>query len=209
MPLNPVGSDSAEPDGGGVDEAAWRAQNLPATKLEFRWRYASGQIQLYERRLRSLSSFHVGPAVQAWVRSRLEWMQDNRLRQQPEGVLVLTIDPEGDVGMSMESLVAAPVLDEAAFLQDGAFRGDADFTLWAVAGGEACASQPLAHAVDTFTRDLLGAFGVQLRESCWDGGVPQGAELFATCDEFGVISCQGRVGAVVAKLEAAFEKLWS
>ena len=102
IPYNKVGNEKPETiadvaESEGISEEEWRAQNLPASVLEFRWRYTNKTIHLYERRLRSLAAFNVGPAVQAWVRSRLEWVRDNKLYEMPDGVIVLTVDPEGMV----------------------------------------------------------------------------------------------------------------
>lgn len=66
IPFNKVGNakpetiaDVAESEG--ISEEEWRAQNLPASMLEFRWRYTNKTIHLYERRLRSLAAIQCGP----------------------------------------------------------------------------------------------------------------------------------------------------
>ena len=214
MPFNQLGTASAAAQQEQVDEEAWRAKNLPREKLVFRWRYADASIQLYERRLRSLAGFNVGPAVQAWVRSRLEWMQDNRLREQPDGVLELSIDPEGDVGMGMRPLSEPPAFTPGALRwQDGRLAGcELAGSVWLACGGQLHVwPGPLLHAADTFARDLLETLGNQLQE----GPITQaalaaeGAELFVVNDEFGVVACAGTEGPVGRKLSACFAKLWS
>ena len=130
IPYNKVGNAKPESmadiaENEGISEEEWRAQNLPASKLEFRWRYTNKTIHLYERRLRSLGSFNVGPAVQAWVRSRLEWVRDNKLYEMPDGVIVLTIDPEGMVDTQLEELHPAPQFTRAMLDAD-----EVPGTLW-------------------------------------------------------------------------------
>lgn len=210
MPYNAVGEEPKTPEEAKAAEAAWREKNLPARKLEFHWRYANKTIQLYERRLRSLAQFHVGPAVQAWVRSRLEWMQDNKLHEMPNGVLDLSIDPEGDVGLAMRDLSAPAPFGDAQLDRCGGLLRAADVpgTLWVVADGRACAQAPeLVHAADTFTRDLLKTFGYELAIGQAAGSL-DGAQVFAIDDEHGLVACQGHGGEACDKLEACFDKLW-
>ena len=202
IPFNKVGS--AEPQDAeslaareGITEAEWRARNLPSTRLEFRWRYSNKTIQLLERRLRSLAAFNVGPAVQAWVRSRLEWVHDNKFYEMPEGVIVLAIDPEGEVDIQQEPLRAAPVFSN---------MDAAPGTVWHAKDGALYTSSEIRHAADTLVRDLAQTLGFELAD------VPiedDDAELFAVSDEFGVIACTGREGEISTKLAACFAKLWT
>ena len=219
MPYNVVGEPSGEPSEEPSEEAreeAWRASNLPAGELELAWRYAHGELQLYERRIRSLAAYGVGPAVGAWVRSRLEWMVEERLSERPDGVLVLTITPEGDVGMALRDVAEAPALRAESLVwdADGRLAGcEVAGSVWQVAGGEARMRDagglevPRA-AADTFARDVLRTMGIEVRE----GGVSRGdagdGELFVISDEHGVTGCEGASGPAVEKLELCFERLW-
>ena len=199
------------------DEATWRASNLPSSSIEFAWRCAHGELVLFERRVRSLAAFGVGPAVQAWVRERLEWMVDNRLPDNPDGVLVLSIGPEGDVGMSLRDVGEAPTLGEESLFWDAEGRlvgCGAPVSVWQVAGSEARmrdasgGDAPRA-AADTFARDVLATMDIALqgggptRHTAGDAG-----ELFCVSDEHGVIACDGKAGPAVAKLELCFGRLW-
>lgn len=181
----------------GISEEEWRAQNLPATKLVFRWRYTNKTIHLYERRLRSLAAFNVGPAVQAWVRSRLEWVRDNKFYEMPSGVIVLSIDPEGDVDIQQDELGDTPVFTS---------NDSAPGTLWIARDGVIYTDAPALHAADTLVRDLCKTLGYELAEEPID---VDEAEVFAVSDEFGIIACQGKEGPVVQKLTECFEKLWT
>lgn len=213
MPFNIVGEDIEEKAEHEAElEAEWRARNLPTEKLVFRWRYASRKIQLYERRLRSLAHFNVGPAVQAWVRSRLEWMQDNRLYEQPDGVLELTIDPEGDVAMSMHPVTEAPAFSPDQLVWDGdelagcALPG----TVWVVDDAQAHAlPADIRHAADTFTRDLVTTLGRKMDDGPVTRDAVEPAEVFLITDEHGIVPCAGKGGAMTDKLTACFSKLWA
>lgn len=201
MPFNKVGTDAgqdarAAAEREGISEEEWRAQNLPTEKLEFRWRYDNRAIPLFERRLRSLGAFNVGPAVQAWIRSRLEWVRDNRFYDMPEGVIVLSIDPEGVVDIRQEQLPETPARVE----------GTAAGTPWRVEDKVLYVSESPRHAADTFVRDLASTLGWQLsigEES------NEGARPFVVSDEFGIIANPEDDDPVIEKLVECFDKLWT
>ena len=213
MPFNIVGEDIEKKAEEQAElEAEWREKNLPAEKLLFHWRYASRKIQLYERRLRSLAAFNVGPAVQAGVRSRLEWMQDNRLYEQPDGVLELSIDPEGDVAMRMLPVTPAPAFDEGSLSWEGdELAGCAlEGTLWVLREQRAhVVPADIRHAADTFTRDLVTTLGATMDETPVTRGMLDGAEIFVISDEHGIVPCEGHDGTMTGKLSSCFDKLWS
>lgn len=207
MPFNKVGTNEPETladlaEREGITEEEWRARNLPDSKLEFKWRYANKKVPLYERRLRSLREFNVGPAVQAWVRSRLEWVVDNKLYEQPDGVLVLSIDPEGMVEVTQAELPPTPSLS-ASQVEDTEIPG----TLWFAKDGTVfCAEEPRC-AADTFARDLVTTLGYDFEVGKLESS--DDAEVFVIGDEFGIIVCEGATGDVSNKLVECFEKLWS
>lgn len=202
IPFNKVGAQAPDDVGelaqsDGVTEMQWRAKNLPATALEFRWRYTNKTIHLYERRLRSLASFNVGPSVQAWVRSRLEWVRDNRFRDMPQGIIILTIDPDGDVDIRQEPIGEAPVFERGA---------KAPGTLWAAKGNVLYMPVEIKHAADTLVRDLAKTLGFDLVGQSCDRG---DAGVFAVSDEFGIIAREDNKEDAVEKLTACFDKLWT
>lgn len=207
IPYNKVGNSKPETvadvaESEGISEEEWRAQNLPSSKLEFRWRYTNKTIHLYERRLRSLAAFNVGPAVQAWVRSRLEWVRDNKLYEMPDGVIVLTVDPEGMVDVRLEELSPTPQFTRAML-----DASDVPGTLWVAKGDELYTEASSNHAADTFVRDLAKTLGYTLTQDELEFG--ESAEVFAVSDEFGIVPVEGTTGPVVTKLSECFDKLWS
>lgn len=207
IPYNKVGNSKPETvadvaESEGISEEEWRAQNLPSSKLEFRWRYTNKTIHLYERRLRSLAAFNVGPAVQAWIRSRLEWVRDNKLYEMPDGVIVLTVDPEGMVDVRLEELRSTPQFTRAML-----DAGDVPGTLWVAKGDELYTEASSNHAADTFVRDLAKTLGYTLTQDELEFG--KSAEVFAVSDEFGIVPVEGTTGPVVTKLSECFDKLWS
>ena len=216
MPYNEVGTgepesiaDIAEREG--ITEEQWRAENLPHEDLIFRWRYTDGELPLYERRIRSLRAFNIGPAVQAWVRSRLEWTCDNKLRELPDGVLVMKIDTEGLLEIELEPVGLAPAFDHDNLIWcQGTLLTSTHFkTLW-VARGKELTPLPstICHAADTLVRDLAKTLGYEVT----DRPVPKedffDMECFVVADEFGVIPCSDLHGATTHKMMECFNKLW-
>lgn len=202
IPYNKVGTEP--PDDAdelarreGITEAQWREKNLPACALEFRWRYTNRTIHLYERRLRSLASFNVGPSLQAWVRSRLEWVRDTQFSKMPQGIIVLTIDPEGDVDIRQEPIGKTPV-----FRAQGPVPG----TLWAAKGDVLYMPDQVQHAADTLVRDLGKTLGFELAAQA---PAQADAGFFAVSDEYGIIAREDAREAAIDKLITCFDKLWT
>jgi hypothetical protein len=221
MPYNIIGegqTDQADIDRAEMAEREamsleeWSKRNLPSEKITFRWRYDNKSIQLYERRLHSLAKFNVGPAIQAWARSRLEWMRDERLFEMPDGVLVFSIDPEGDIDIQMEPQQPAPVIVDADLVwKDGVLVGaNIPGSIWVVRDGSiSMAPGPIRHAADTLVRDLAQAFHLELSDEPIAEGDIDDAEVFFANDEFGVIPCTGHEGETVDKFVKSFDKLWT
>ena len=197
----PVRDDAAK-------EAEWLANNVPAGGLELRWRYANRNIQLFERHLRSLANYNVGPALRSYLRTRLEWLGDNKVYQQPEGVIVVTIAENGDVDAYLEQASEAPQL---SFGELSSFSG----TVWALVEGKLYCSPEVAAmkgACETFAKDLAttlaSAQGYEFVGAPFAGELPESAEVFAVSDEFGFVGV-ANPAALSAKMQACFDKLWS
>ncbi len=220
MPFNVVGSSDpadidrqkmAEKEAISLEE--WSKNNLPAAKITFRWRYANRTIQLYERRLHSLANFNVGPAIQAWARSRMEWMRDERLYEKPNGVIVFSVDPDADIDIALDDIGEVPSFSEADLewgegdrLQGTSLEG----TVWVIKDGTAipCPSE-VRHAADTLVRDLVKTFGFELVERTIAAADLESAEVFFASDEFGAIPCTGHEGEITDKMVKSFDKLWT
>ena len=222
IPFNLVGAqDDADPANIAREELAareaisleeWSKRNLPDHKITFRWRYDNKKIQLYERRLHSLASFNVGPAIQAWARSRMEWMRDEKLFELPDGVLVFSIDPEADIDIQLEPQREAPAftIDDLEWVGDELDGSDLAGSVWVARGNElSIFPQPIRHAADTLVRDLAQAFGLRIVDAHLTPADLENAEIFHVSDEFGIIGCEGKGGPVTDKMVQSFDKLWS
>ena len=222
IPFNLVGAqDDADPANIAREELAareaisleeWSKRNLPDHKITFRWRYDNKKIQLYERRLHSLASFNVGPAIQAWARSRMEWMRDEKLFELPDGVLVFSIDPEADIDIQLEPQREAPTftIDDLEWVGDELDGSDLAGSVWVARGNElSIFPQPIRHAADTLVRDLAQAFGLRIVDAHLTPADLENAEIFHVSDEFGIIGCEGKGGPVTDKMVQSFDKLWS
>ena len=204
-----------------IDEAElerrWIAENVPAERLELHWRYESGAVQLYDRRLRSLASYGVGPALRSYLRTRLEWFCDNKLYEQPRGIVIVTVETNGDVDMKLGQPVELHVLDESNLVWDGDTLKGASIpgALLVRQGDElmVVSQDGLRDACESFAADLAGTLAKSMGYSVVDRPVTKadlpGAEVFFVNDEQGEQVLQGHDGPLATKLVECFEKLWS
>lgn len=206
----PVRDDAAK-------EAEWLANNVPAERLELRWRYENGIMQLAERRLRSLPAYGVGPALCSYLRTRLEWLCDNKLRLQPSGVAAVTVETNGDVDIQLAGAQAAPELTEADLQwEDGVLTGASTAGALFVHTGDdlvVVGEKPLRGACETFARDLSETLAKSLGYEIADRQITRDdiakAEVALVSDELGLVVLKGHEGAYTQKLTACFDKLWS
>ncbi len=212
-----------------ITEKEWREKNLPAQKLTLRWGYRNGMLQLFNRRVRSLSGYTIGPAISAWITERLGFEIANKFSKKPDGVLEITIDPAGDGQMAMivEDVREPFVLtrdmlydmfqEQKVTFYNGEHDGRDQACLWAVLkDGSVLHFSPSPSAIEKFTADLLETFRVKVNDI--ETGQPFNTEelmerseaFFATSDEFGLIICQDdNDHELLQKLQACFDKLWA
>lgn len=204
-----------------IDEAElerrWLAENVPSERLELHWRYESGAVQLYERRLRSLAAYGVGPALRSYLRTRLEWFCDNKLYAQPRGIVVVTVETNGDVDMKLAEPVAAPKLDESDLVwEDGKLKGaDIDGCLFVRTGDELVilTADSLRDACESFAADLAKTLSKTIGYTVVERPVTKeelpSCEIFFVNEEVGEAAFEGHEGPFVKKLLECFGKLWS
>lgn len=198
-------------------EKEWLASNVPAERLELHWRYESGAVQLYDRRLRSLAAYGVGPALRSYLRTRLEWFCDNKLYAQPRGIVVVIVETNGDVDMKLGDPVAAPALGESNLVfESGQLVGaNVPGALFARKGDKLhiVASDGLRDACESFAADLAKTLAKSLGYVVVDEPFAeddlQGAELLLVNEEFGEVVVEGHDGPFTSRLVECFDKLWS
>lgn len=199
-------------------EAEWLSNNVPSERLELHWRYASSSIQLFERHLRSLPLYGVGPALCSYLRTRLEWFSDNKLRQQTTGLLVVTVETNGDVDVRLDKLPPAYSLSfDDLVWEDGTLLGVNKKGILFVRCGSKVAvfgEQPLRDACESFAFDLVNtlahSFGYEIdRSASLTMSDLNGSEVCFVSDEDGFVVLAGHGGELSDKLSACFDKLWA
>lgn len=198
-------------------EKRWLTENVPSERLELHWRYESGSVQLYDRRLRSLAAYGVGPALRSYLRTRLEWFCDNKLFAQPRGIVVVTVETNGDVDMKLGEPVAATKLGEGNLVwEDGTLKGaDIDGALFVRVGDEVMilSAGNLRDACESFAADLIGVLSKSMGYTVVERPVTKdelpSCELLFVNEELGEIAVDGHDGPFVQKLVECFGKLWS
>jgi hypothetical protein len=165
----------------------------------------------------------------AWLLQRLEWAADNLLDKDAEGVLVLNIDPEKDVLVSLEAVRAKPRLTrEHLVVEEGVVTGiqykDAPIegSVWFEYDGVLHAScEELVTATGTLARDLAQTLGLPVETR--PQRLVDADAAFLISDEFGFIpicdtlatsarSTTGNAGNTSAtatvRMEECFAKMW-
>ena len=182
------------------------------SNIDLRWRLSGGKLPMRERHLRSLLSLGIDGPMQAWVRTRIEYVLENHAAEHPDGAMHLVIAPDGKVTFSVEPLrelpqVGAGDVDVAA----GTVAGISDATVW-LAGEKrlvAAVQNGLVSAIDTTLRDLAATLGYTVEERAVASDDAQGLELFVTTDEHGVVTVEGCSGEQASKFAELLGRLWA
>jgi hypothetical protein len=202
--------------------------------LTLRWRVHEGRIPLRQRHLRALKALNLPDPLTAWLLQRLEWATDSLLNKEEEGVLVLSIDPEKDVVVSLDAVQDKPILtSEHLVIEDGFVTGvrhegaPLEGSVWFEYEGVLHAScEKLTAATGTLVRDLAQTLGLPV-EICPQRGAappaspaPPATAVFFISDEFGFVpihdssvstrpsTIDAQSAPATAQIEKCFAKLW-
>jgi hypothetical protein len=201
--------------------------------LVFRWRVHEGQILLRQRHVRALKTLDLPDPLMAWLLQRLEWAVDSLLGKEEEGVLVLSIDPEKDVAVSLDAVRKKPSLTSEHLVINNGFITGVQYegvllegSVWLERDGVLHAScEELVSAAGTLARDLAQTLGLSV-EVCpqrgadtSDASIPAAA-IFLISDEFGFVPIRDnsvsthsststvQSAPATARIEDCFAKLW-
>ena len=114
-----------------VGSAEMRNFKLGTPALVCRWRLASGRLPLENRHLRALSrrvldDEPVSPQLIAWAKQHVEWTLREGSAENPNGVLMLIVDEEGQAAMTvgpyepLAAMTASGLVDRATAAQQEA-----------------------------------------------------------------------------------------
>ncbi len=210
-----------------VGSAEMRNFKLGTPALVCRWRLASGKLALENRHLRALSrrvldDAPVSPQLIAWAKQHVEWTLRDGSAQNPNGVLMLIIDEEGQAAMTVGPYEGPGALDTEALVaraslarQEAEETGVAPETLWAVRDG--ClvagvdAGQSLSGA-SSLVEDLAKTVGLPLSRQAEliddvASGVAAFDEVFLASDEHGVVCAADACGSVGERLAKDYARL--
>lgn len=188
--------------------------SIPTEVIVVSWRLSRGRLPLTDRHLKALTERGVGSALHAWLKSRLEWSLVNDTIGFADGVLRMTIDPQGDVNIAVLELPSAPESEDLALVRvDGRIEDGRNASVW-VRSGQKVATPTVPSATPrgtrTFVRDLATTLGYTFEERVISEEELESAdEAFLVHDVFGVIELDARGGELVERLEGCFAKLWN
>jgi hypothetical protein len=163
-----------------------------------------------------------------WIGERLEWAVDNLFNKDSEGVLVLRINPENDVTLSLDEVREAPHLTTSDLLVENDVIVGVQYdgepvagTVWLERDGVLCAScDELVSATGTLVRDLAATLGLPVEvlpqrqadatgandetdasdaNDTNDTNDTRGSSAFLISDEFGFVPIWGDVAAGIAE----------
>lgn len=196
------------------------AFELGIPSLICRWRLANGGLPLENRHLRAFSQRGVDPALVSWAKQHIEWTLADGAAANPDGVLMLVVDEEGQAAMSVGPYKALGDTSTNALLQramqaqtEAAHTGVAPETLWAVAAGQITAyldpTEKLSGAT-SLVSDLTAAHHMQFTYEAQISDAQTLAaadEVFLVSDEHGVIAAAGKLGTYAKQMAADYQKL--
>lgn len=210
-----------------VGSAEMRNFKLGTPALVCRWRLASGRLPLENRHLRalgrrSLDDEPISPQLIAWAKQHVEWTLRDGSAENPNGVLMLIIDEEGQAAMTvgpyepLAEMDAAGIAARALAAQREAEQTSvAPETLWVVRDGCLVAgvapSQRLSGA-SSLVEDLAKTVGLplsrqaDLAEALADG-TERFDEAFLVSDEHGIVCAADAAGPIGARLAKDYVRL--
>jgi hypothetical protein len=184
-----------------------------------RWRIHNGELSLRRRHFRALDKLELPGPLRGWIHERLEWAIANMLSKDTEAVLVLSIDPQAEVTLSLDELQEVPSLGfDDLVIEDGLVRGvqkngqSIAGTVWTEREGVLYASQTeLNNATDTLARDLAETLKISAIIELQKPEEIKHSSIFLISDEFGFVPIQGgseKRMPLSTKLEECFSRLW-
>jgi hypothetical protein len=164
----------------------------------------------------------------AWLLQRLEWAVDNLFNRDKDGVLVLSIDPQKDVVLSLDELRAPPRLTSDNLVAEGDLVTGAQHegaplegSVWSERNGVLYVSaEELVTATGTLARDLAQTLGLPLKlQPQTPAELAAASTVFLISDEFGFIplkvplktpsSSAIQTAPATARLEQCFASLFA
>ena len=197
---------------------------LGTPALVCRWRLASARLPLENRHLRALSrrvldDEPVSPQLVAWAKQHVEWTLREGSAENPNGVLMLIVDEEGQAAMTvgpyepLAAMTASGLVDRATAAQQEA--GETPETLWAVRDGCLVAGVALGQnlsGASSLVEDLAKTVGLPLSRQAdllddVASGAASPAEVFLASDEHGIICATDAAGSIGERLTKDYARL--
>ena len=195
--------------------------------LVCRWRLSGGRVPLENRHLRArgartVNGARLAPELVAWAKQHVEWTLEAGAASEPNGVLMLIVDEDGQAAMTVGPfayLENDALLDLAHRAIDSArearVTGVAPEELWVVSDGVVLwgsEDDTYPSGAATLVRDLLCTLGMTvtrtpgLAATVLDGAV-RVDEAFLVSDEYGVVPASNCTRIMGDKLEEGYQRL--
>ncbi len=196
------------------------AQNLTVEGFELgepvlvcRWRLAGGRLPLENRHLRAFAARGVSLPLVSWAKQHIEWTLGDGAAEEPDGVLMIVVDEQGQAAMSVGPYAPLTSTDAVALAERAVHAQEekhvAPETLWGARDGALYCALPedaMLSGAASLVADLARTRRVAVR---W-GADPAEAgceELFLVSDEHGIVPATDRAGEAGVRLAADYARL--
>ena len=210
-----------------VNSEQMRDFKLGRPALVCRWRLASGKLPLENRHLRALAARRAGeklvsPQLVAWAKQHVEWTLRDGSAENPNGVLMLVIDDEGQAAMTVgpyEPLTCADAAELAVragrAADEAKETGVAPETMWAVRDGQLVAGFEADAAPSGTTSLLIDLAATKGMTITYEPGlaadVASGSasydEVLLASDEYGIVAATDACGPMAQRLADDYARL--
>lgn len=203
---------------------------LDTPALICRWRLCAATLPLYNRHLRALSARSVNgervrPELVSWAKQHIEWTLAKGALENPDGVLMLLIDTQGQAAMTVGPYVELPDTSTHALLSRAVLANKekeahhvAPECLWAkhTSGVLVCAhaTEHKLSGVSSLVRDLATTLGIPLAFSGelldWaqtHDMSDEFSEVFLASDEHGIVASRQLSGVFSERFVQSYAKL--
>lgn len=197
-----------------MNENTQEFNSIPSAAVQCRWPLRDGALPLAHRHITALTQRGAGASLYAYVQSRVEQLLSGEFPlKHPNGMVVVGIDPSGEILITIEARPAAPAPEDFALKVSpaGVVIDGGDASVW-VRSGDTVITPPLPAAIARGTRslvsDLARTLAYRVVEEPISSEVMEASdEAFLVSDLFGVRALDGRNGTFAQTVADGYAKL--
>ncbi len=195
---------------------------LGTPALVCRWRLAGKRVPMENRHLRALSDRYVNgarvsPELVAWAKQHIEWTLADGAVREPDGVLMIVVDKDGQAAMSVGPYVQLDATNTVALRKRAAQAheealetGVAPETLWCARDGKlgvAVSTKEELSGAATLVVDLAHVRHMEVGFMGDVFGEAEAGGVFLVSDEHGIVPASDHPSDLGSRLSADYDRL--